>query len=66
VKLAVIISGKELRADAVKVYVERQKKHRNGVWQDYRFPKESKDKMEMLIVEQARKLRKSVIEKYKK
>jgi hypothetical protein len=61
VRMMVTISGTELRADAVKVYVERQKKSPKKVWQDYKLPKEDCTKLEILIVERARKIRKLIL-----
>jgi hypothetical protein len=57
----VTIKGPELRADAVKVYVERQKRTAMKIWKDYKFPKEDCVKLEILIVERARKIRKNVL-----
>ncbi|MDR3285628.1 MAG: DUF3576 domain-containing protein, partial [Holosporales bacterium] len=58
----ITISGNELRADAVKVFVERQKRSSKKVWQNYSLPKEDCVKLEILIVEKARKIRKIVFE----
>jgi hypothetical protein len=61
VRLMVAIKGPELRADAVKVYVERQKKTRMKIWKAHKLPKEDCTKLEILIVERARKIRKNIL-----
>lgn len=61
VKVAINITGKELRADAVKVFVERQKRKQNNTWINYSLPKQSAVQLEILITEKARKLRNSLI-----
>jgi hypothetical protein len=55
VRATVQISGKQLRADAVKVSVERQRLEHN-TWVEYRLPVQECTKLELLIVVKARKL----------
>jgi hypothetical protein len=55
VRVTVQIVGEVLRADAVKVFVERQKLER-GAWADYRISAQECTKLELLIVKRARKL----------
>jgi hypothetical protein len=56
VRVMVQIFGRKLRADAVKVHVIRQKLERN-TWVDYRLSKQECTRLEVLVVERARKLR---------
>lgn len=57
VKAIVLIYSNELRADGLKVFVKREKLKVKNVWTDY--PLSSKDcaKLEILIVERARKIK---------
>lgn len=58
VRMVVIILGKELRADAVKIRVERQKRTAYKRWINHPLSSEELTRLEILIVERARKLRK--------
>jgi hypothetical protein len=55
VRVFVRILSKTLRADAVKIKVDRQKLKLN-TWIDYNLSKEDCTKLEIMIVERARKL----------
>lgn len=58
VRTVIYILGKKLRADAVRVYVERQKLNSKKVWSAYHLPQKDCTKLEILIVERACKLKK--------
>jgi hypothetical protein len=58
VRVSVQIFGKDLRADAVKVSVKKQKLILNA-WTDRPFSKEDRTALEIMIVDRARKLLKS-------
>jgi hypothetical protein len=55
VRVTIQIIGEVLRADAVKVFVERQKLDK-GTWTDYRLSAQECAKFELLIVKRARQL----------
>lgn len=58
VRLTVYIHGTELRADAVHVLAERQRRSSPyKKWMEYRFSPEEITQLEILIVERARKIR---------
>lgn len=64
-RVAVVIRGQKFRADAVTVFVERQKRTNAGVWKPYPFPKQGCTDLEVLIVERACQIRKEFLEKVK-
>lgn len=64
-RAAVIIRGQTLRADAVTVVVERQKRTNAGTWVPYPFPQKSCTDLEILVVERACQIRKDFLEKAK-
>ncbi|MDR0631543.1 MAG: DUF3576 domain-containing protein [Holosporales bacterium] len=59
VRVTIQIFGETLRADAIKVFVERQRLER-GTWTDYRLSAQECTKLELLIVKKARKLFKGI------
>ncbi|MDR0632870.1 MAG: DUF3576 domain-containing protein [Holosporales bacterium] len=60
VRVLVTIAGQELRADAIHVFVERQKKSRKKGWQNSRLAQSDCTKLEILMVDRARKIRKNM------
>lgn len=64
VRVTVGIIGKELRADAVRLWIDREKRNPyKKTWSEYRVSPEERTRLEILIVERARKLRNNQMQK---
>lgn len=56
-KVEIIITGRELKSDAVKVSIFRQKKGKKGPWKDERVDPKTVDQFEETILTRARELK---------